>query len=86
MIAEFCYDPLCTCGKVHKLREGGMYGNGDTAEIIYIHGVRFTGRRDLTTGRIYVESTPESKAGLTALKQIGQKSASVSSAGITEEK
>lgn len=44
----------------------------DTAEIIDLFGVKFTGKRDLSTGRIYVPSTPESKAALTVLKLKGE--------------
>lgn len=45
----------------------------DTGEIIELFGVSFVGKRDLTTGRIYVASTPESKAALTVLKLKGEK-------------
>ena len=44
----------------------------ESAEIIELFGVRFSGKRDLTTGRIYVEATPESRAALTRLKEVGQ--------------
>lgn len=44
----------------------------DTGEIIELFDVRFVGKRDLTTGRIYVASTPESKSALTVLKKKGE--------------
>lgn len=42
----------------------------DSAEIIDLFGVRFTGQRGLD-GRIYVPASAESRAGLSALKKIG---------------
>lgn len=54
---------------------------------IELYGVTFVGRYDPSTGRVYIPSTPESKAGLTVLKGIGQsrESASVGEVQLTEE-
>lgn len=44
----------------------------ESAEIIELFGVRFSGKRDLTTGRIYVPNTPESKKALAELGRVGR--------------
>ena len=44
----------------------------DEPEVIELFGVRFVGRRDPETGRIYIPSTPESKSALTVLKKKGE--------------
>ncbi len=43
----------------------------DTAEIVELFGVRFTGRRN-AEGRIYVPVTAESRLGLAALGKVGR--------------
>lgn len=43
----------------------------DTAEIVELFGVRFTGRRN-AEGRIYVPVTPESRIGLAELGRVGR--------------
>lgn len=42
------------------------------AEIIELFGVRFAGKRDLVTGRIYVPVSQESKKALAELGKVGR--------------
>lgn len=44
----------------------------ESAEIIELFGVRFSGKRDLTTGRIFVPVSPESKKALAELGRVGR--------------
>lgn len=44
----------------------------ESAEIIELFGVRFSGKRDLSTGRIFVPVSPESKKALAELGRVGR--------------
>ncbi len=47
----------------------------ESAEIIELFGVRFSGKRDLSTGRIFVPVSPESRAALAELGRVGREMA-----------
>lgn len=53
----------------------------DTAEIIDLFGVKFTGKRDLSTGRIYVPCTAESRLALAELGKVGREMVRAESEG-----
>ena len=42
------------------------------AEIIYLHGVKFTAIRHPSNGKLYVPVTPESKLALAELGKVGR--------------